>query len=53
VAAVTQMTRFKNDKADEMIKKATNAKALFEKRGAEFLRGLVSRPACGPESDWL
>jgi hypothetical protein len=36
--AITQMTRFKSDKAEEMIKNAKNAKTIFEKHGAEFLR---------------
>jgi hypothetical protein len=50
--AITQMTRFKSDKTDEMIKNARNAKALFEKHGAEFLR--VSRFHTGVwAGDWL
>ena len=50
--AITQMTRFKSDKTDEMIKNARNAKALFEKHGAEFLR--VSRFHTGLwAGDWL
>jgi hypothetical protein len=36
--AITQMTRFKSDKTDEMVKTAKQAKAIFEKHGAEFLR---------------
>jgi hypothetical protein len=36
--AITQMTRFKSDKTEEMIKNAKNAKTIFEKHGAEFLR---------------
>ena len=36
--AITQMTRFKSDKAEEMTKNAKNAKTIFEKHGAEFLR---------------
>ena len=36
--AITQMTRFKSDKAEEMVKNAKNAKTIFEKHGAEFLR---------------
>jgi hypothetical protein len=36
--AITQFTRFKSDKAEEMVKNAKQAKALFEKHGAEFLR---------------
>ena len=50
--AITQMTRFKSDKSDEMIKNARNAKALFEKHGAEFLR--ISRFHTGLwAGDWL
>jgi hypothetical protein len=36
--AIVQFTRFKTDKAEEMVKAAKEAKALFEKHGAEFLR---------------
>jgi hypothetical protein len=36
--AITQFTRFKSDKHEEMIKTAKQAKAIFEKHGAEFLR---------------
>ena len=36
--AITQFTRFKSDKTEEMIKNAKNAKTIFEKHGAEFLR---------------
>ena len=36
--AVVQFTRFKSDKPEEMIKTARQAKAIFEKHGAEFLR---------------
>ena len=35
---ITQLTRFKCDKNEEMIKTAKQAKAIFEKHGAEFLR---------------
>jgi hypothetical protein len=38
MAAILQLTRFKTDKSDEMVKTAKQAKALFEKHGAEFLR---------------
>jgi hypothetical protein len=38
MSAITQMTRFKSDKTEEMIKNAKNAKTIFEKHGAEFLR---------------
>jgi hypothetical protein len=31
-------SRFKSDKTEEMVKTATQAKAIFEKHGAEFLR---------------
>jgi Domain of unknown function (DUF1330) len=36
--AITQLTRFKSDKPDEMAKLGKQAKTLFEKHGAEFLR---------------
>ena len=36
--AISQFTRFKSDKAEEMVKNAKQAKTLFEKHGAEFLR---------------
>ena len=39
--SITQFARFKSDKTEEMIKNAKNAKTIFEKHGAEFLR--VSR----------
>jgi hypothetical protein len=39
--SITQFSRFKSDKTEEMIKNAKNAKTIFEKHGAEFLR--VSR----------
>jgi hypothetical protein len=48
--AITQFTRFKSDKTEEMIKNAKNAKTIFEKHGAEFLRCPVSTPARGLES---
>jgi hypothetical protein len=35
---IVQFARFKSDKPDEMIKTAKQAKAIFEKHGAEFLR---------------
>jgi hypothetical protein len=35
---IVQFARFKSDKPDEMIKAAKQAKAIFEKHGAEFLR---------------
>jgi hypothetical protein len=36
--AIVQLTRFKSDKSDEMVKTAKQAKAIFEKHGAEYLR---------------
>ena len=36
--AIVQFARFKTDKPEEMIKTAKQAKAIFEKHGAEFLR---------------
>jgi hypothetical protein len=38
VSTITQFTRFKSDKPEEMVKTAKQAKAIFEKHGAEFLR---------------
>jgi hypothetical protein len=35
---ITSFTRFKSDKSEEMVKTAKQAKAIFEKHGAEFLR---------------
>ena len=34
--AIVQFARFKSDKPEEMIKTARQAKAIFEKHGAEF-----------------
>jgi hypothetical protein len=36
--AITSMTRFKSDKTEEMVKKATQANKIVEKHVAEFLR---------------
>jgi len=36
--AIVQFARFKSDKPEEMIKTAGQAKVIFEKHGAEFLR---------------
>jgi len=36
--AITQFTRFKSDKSEEMVKTAKAAKATFEKHGVEFFR---------------
>jgi hypothetical protein len=50
--SITQFTRFKSDKAEEMIKNAKQAKAIFEKHGAEFLR--MSRFHTGAwAGEWL
>jgi uncharacterized protein (DUF1330 family) len=50
--SITQFTRFKSDKTEEMIKNAKNAKTIFEKHGAEFLR--ISRFHAGTwAGDWL
>jgi hypothetical protein len=38
MSSITQLTRFKSDDPDEMIKAAKKAKPLFEKHGAEFFR---------------
>jgi hypothetical protein len=36
--AIVQFTRFKSGNPEQMIKTAKQAKAIFEKHGAEFLR---------------
>jgi len=36
--SILQLTRFKCDNAEEMVKTAKQAKTIFEKHGAEFLR---------------
>ena len=36
--AIVQFTRFKSDKPEEMVKTAKQAKTIFAKHGAEFLR---------------
>ena len=36
--AITSFTRFKGDKAEEMVKAAKQAKKIVEKHGAEFFR---------------
>ena len=52
MSAITQMTRFKSDKTEEMVKNAKNAKTIFEKHGAEFLR--LSRFHAGMwAGEWL
>ena len=49
---ITSFTRFKSDKAEEMVKTAKQAKAIFEKHGAEFLR--LSRFHTGTwAGEWL
>ncbi len=49
---ITQFTRFKCDKAEEMVKTAKQAKTIFEKHGAEFLR--LSRFHTGAwAGEWL
>ncbi len=49
---ITTFTRFKSDKAEEMVKAAKQAKAIFEKHGAEFLR--MSRFHTGTwAGEWL
>jgi hypothetical protein len=35
MTAITQLTRFKSDKTEEMVKNARAAKIIFEKHGAE------------------
>ncbi|WP_426406658.1 hypothetical protein [Bradyrhizobium ganzhouense] len=50
--SITQFTRFKSDKSEEMIKTAKEAKAIFERHGAEFLR--LSRFHTGAwAGEWL
>jgi hypothetical protein len=50
--SITQLTRFKSDKAEEMVKAAKQAKKLFEKHGAEWLR--LSRFHSGQfTGEWL
>ena len=50
--AIVQFTRFKSDKPEEMVKTAKQAKAIFEKHGAEFLR--LSRFHTGAwAGEWL
>jgi hypothetical protein len=50
--SITQFTRFKSDKSEEMVKTAKQAKTIFEKHGAEFLR--MSRFHTGAwAGDWL
>src|SRR5436853_7317625 len=52
MTAITQMTRFKSDKTEEMVKNARAAKIIFEKHGAEFLR--MSRFHTGTwAGEWL
>ena len=50
--AIVQFTRFKSGKPEEMIKTAKQAKTIFEKHGAEFLR--LSRFHTGAwAGEWL
>jgi hypothetical protein len=50
--SIVQFTRFKSDKAEEMVKIAKQAKAIFEKHGVEFLR--LSRFHTGAwAGEWL
>jgi hypothetical protein len=49
---IVQFTRFKTDNAEEMVQIARQAKKIFEKHGAEFLR--LSRFHTGPwAGEWL
>lgn len=50
---IVQFTRFKTDKPEEMVKIVRQAKKIFEKHGAEFLRLSASILARGQESCWL
>src|SRR5271169_4246810 len=50
--AIVQFTRFKSDKAEEMVKAAKQGKKIFEGHGAEFLR--LSRFYTGAwAGEWL
>ncbi len=50
--AIVQFTRFKSDNPEEMVKTAKQAKSIFEKHGAEFLR--LSRFHAGMwAGEWL
>ena len=50
--AIVQFTRFKSDKPEEMVKNVKQAKAIFEKHGAEYLR--LSRFHAGAwAGEWL
>lgn len=50
--SIAQFTRFKSDKSEEMIAAAREAKAIFERHGAEFLR--LSRFHTGAwAGEWL
>src|ERR1700687_4123166 len=50
--AIASFTRFKSDKADDMVKNAKQAKKIVEKHGAEFFR--LSRFHTGPWiGEWL
>jgi hypothetical protein len=50
--AITQLTRFKSNNSEEMVKAAKKAKAIFEKHGAEFFR--LSRFHVGSfTGEWL
>ena len=50
--AIVQFTRFKSDKSEEMVKTAKQAKTIFEKHGAEYLR--MSRFHAGTwAGEWL
>ncbi len=50
--SIVQFTRFESDNAEEMVKIAKQAKTIFEKHGAEFLR--LSRFHTGMwAGDWL
>jgi hypothetical protein len=50
--SIIQFTGFKSDNAEEMVKAAKEAKRIFEKHGAEYLR--LSRFHSGPfTGQWL
>jgi hypothetical protein len=50
--SITQLSRFRTNNAEEMVKTAKQAKKLFEKHGAEWLR--LSRFHAGQfAGEWL
>jgi hypothetical protein len=52
MSAITQMTRFKSDKTEEMIKNARNAKTIFENMEQSFFAFPVFTRPRGPATGW-